>query len=251
MEEYEPHIQNQAVVYAGVDYQAILAEAETEADVIVWDGGNNDTPFYAPDMHIVIVDPHRPGHEISYYPGRENLELAHIVLFNKMDSADPAGVRQVEENVRRTNPAAQIVYARSPIHVTDPDLVRGKRVLVIEDGPTLTHGGMKYGAGILAARQYGAREIVDPRPWLVGSIADTFRKYPDIGTLVPAMGYGDQQMRDLEATIDRVDCDTVVVATPIDLGRVLELRKPSVRVSYELDDYSDPNLEKLLRQRLA
>jgi predicted GTPase len=251
MEEYEPHIQNQAVVYSGVDYAAILAEAETEADVIVWDGGNNDTPFYAPDLHLVIVDPHRPGHEVSYYPGRENLELAHVVLFNKMDSADPANVRLVEDNVRRINPQATLVYARSPIHVTDPDLVRGKRVLVIEDGPTLTHGGMKFGAGVLAARQYGARDIVDPRPWLVGSIADTFRTYPGIGTLVPAMGYGGQQMRDLEATINAVDCDTVVIATPIDLGRVLRLGKPSVRVTYELDDYSEPNLETLLRQRLA
>ena len=251
MEEYEPHLSNRAVVYAGVDYQAILEQAEKEADVIVWDGGNNDTPFFAPDLLITIVDPHRPGHEVSYYPGRENLELAHVVLFNKMDSAKPEDVRRVEENVRTHNPGARVFYANSPIHVDDPSVIRGKRVVVVEDGPTLTHGGMRFGAGILAARKYGAREIVDPRPYLVGTLADTFRRYPEIGTLLPAMGYGDGQMRDLEATINRVDCDAVVVATPIDLKRIIHIEKPAVRVTYELEETSKPGLAELLRERFA
>jgi predicted GTPase len=251
MEEYEPHLSNKAVVFAGVDYQAILEEAQKEADVIVWDGGNNDTPFFAPDLLITLVDPHRPGHELSYYPGRENLELAHVVLFNKMDSAKPEDVKRVEENVRTHNPKARVLYARSPIHVDDPSVIEGKRVVVIEDGPTLTHGGMRFGAGILAAQKYGAREIVDPRPYLVGSLADTFRKYPGIGTLLPAMGYGDEQVRDLEATIDRVDCDAVVVATPIDLQRIVRIRKPAVRVTYELEEMSKPGLADLLRERFA
>jgi predicted GTPase len=251
MEEYEPHIRNQAVVYAGVDYAAILAEAEQEADVVVWDGGNNDTPFFAPTLHITLVDPHRPGHEISHYPGRENLELADVVLFNKIDSAPRENVAAVEENVRRLNPESIWIHASSPIHVQDPEKIRGRRVVVVEDGPTLTHGGMKYGAGMLAARQHDA-EVVDPRPWLVGSIAETFRIYPEIGTLIPAMGYGEQQMRDLEATINAVDCDAVIVATPIDLGRILKLKKPATRVTYELDDSSsEPDLEKVLRARLT
>jgi predicted GTPase len=251
MEEYEPYLDRNAVVYAGVDYAAILAAAEREADVIVWDGGNNDTPFFRPDLHVTVVDPHRPGHELSYYPGRENLELAHVVLFNKMDSADPDNVQRVEANVRAHNPAARILYARSPIHVDAPETIHGKRVVVVEDGPTLTHGGMKFGAGILAAQKFGARTIVDPRPYLVGSLADTFRKYPDIGTLLPAMGYGEAQMRDLEATLARADCDTVVIATPVDLRRVLRIDKPTARVTYELEEMSKPGLADLLRERFG
>jgi predicted GTPase len=252
MEEYEPHIQAGAVVYAGVDYQAILAEAEKEADIIIWDGGNNDTPFLKPDLLITLVDPHRPGHELSHYPGRENLEMADIVLFSKMDSADRSNVEAIEKNVRAHNAGATLVYANSPIHADHPESITGKRVVVVEDGPTLTHGGMKFGAGILAARKHDAAEIVDPRPYLVGSIADTFEKYPDIGTLIPAMGYGDQQVHDLQETLHRVDCDSVIIGTPIDLGRVLKLDKPSVRVTYELDDsLSTPSLADLVRQRMA
>ncbi|MFQ5599967.1 MAG: cyclic 2,3-diphosphoglycerate synthase [Candidatus Krumholzibacteriia bacterium] len=252
MEEYEPHIRNQAIVYAGVDYRAIRDAAQREADVVIWDGGNNDTPFFRPKLHITLVDPHRPGHELSYYPGRENLELADVILFNKMDSASRENVEQIEANIQKHNPRAKRVYARSPIHVERVDHIEGKRVVVVEDGPTVTHGGMKFGAGILAARKYGARETVDPRPYLVGSIAETFRTYPDIGTLIPAMGYGERQMRDLEETINRVECDSVIVATPIDLGRVLQLDKPAVRVTYELDDSaSQPNLEQLLREIFA
>ena len=251
MEEYEPHIQNQAVVFAGVDYEAILREAEKEADVIVWDGGNNDTPFFRPDLHITVVDPHRPGHELSYYPGRENLELAHVILFNKMDSAVPEKTRIVEANVAKHNPAARVFYAKSPIGVSDPAAIRGKRVVVVEDGPTLTHGGMRFGAGILAAQQFGAREIIDPRPYLVGSLVETFAKYPEIGTLLPAMGYGDSQMRDLEATIARCECDTVIVATPINLQRIVRIDKPAVRVTYDLEEMSHPSLADLLRERFA
>jgi predicted GTPase len=251
MEEYEPYIARNAVVYAGIDYQAILAAAEREAEVIVWDGGNNDTPFFHPDLHITLVDPHRPGHELAYYPGRENLELAHVVLFNKMDSADPGKVRQVEANVRQHNPRARMLYANSPIQVDAPEAIRGKRVVVIEDGPTLTHGGMKFGAGILAAEKFGAAAIVDPRPFLVGSLVETFRQYPDIGTLLPAMGYGDAQMRDLEATLERADCDSVIIATPVDLRRVLRITKPSARVTYELEEISRPGLADLLRERFG
>jgi len=252
MEEYEPYVKAGAIIFSGVDYQAILAEAEKEADVIIWDGGNNDTPFLAPDMLVTLVDPHRPGHELSYYPGRENLEMADVVLFSKMDSADKASVAQIEANVRQHNPDATLVQARSPIWVDHPERIRGKRVVVVEDGPTLTHGGMKFGAGILAARAHEAATIVDPRPWLVGSIAETFEKYPDIGTLIPAMGYGAQQVHDLEETLRRVDCDTVIIGTPIDLGRVLKIDKPSVRVTYELDDtLSRPTLADLVRKRFA
>ncbi len=250
MEEYEPHLRNGAVVYAGVDYAAILAAAAAEADVLVWDGGNNDTPFFRPTLHITLVDPHRPGHEVSYYPGRENLELAHVILFNKMDSAPAGNVERIEANIQRVNPRATRLYARSPIGVDHPEWIRGRRVVVIEDGPTLTHGGMKYGAGILAAQAHGAQPV-DPRPYLVGSLADTFRHYPEIGPLIPAMGYGDGQIRDLEATINRVDCDAVIVATPIDLRRIVRLEKPSVRVTYELDDNgSEPTLAQVLRSAL-
>jgi predicted GTPase len=246
MEEYEPHIANGFVVYAGVDYEAILRAAEQEADVILWDGGNNDTPFYKPDLHVTIVDPHRAGHELSYYPGRENFEMADVILFNKMDSADPKDVKLIEENVRRHNPRATVVYANSPLSVARPELIRGKRVLVVEDGPTLTHGGMKFGAGILAARRFGAAEIVDPRPWIVGTIAETFRHYPGIGTLLPAMGYGDQQIKDLQETIERCECDSVVVGTPIDLARVVKIDKPHTRVTYELEETSKPDLAEIV-----
>jgi predicted GTPase len=237
-------------VFAGVDYEAILREAEKEADVILWDGGNNDVPFFRPTVHITVVDPHRAGHELSYYPGRENFTRADVLLFNKMDSADPAGVKVIEANAAEHNPKATRVYARSPVTVEKPELVRGARVLVIEDGPTLTHGGMKFGAGILAARQCGAAEIIDPRPYLVGSLRETFEHYPEIGTLLPAMGYGDAQMADLAATIERCPCDAVIVGTPIDLARVITLAKPYTRVTYELEETSKPDLETILRERL-
>lgn len=246
MEEYEPHIRAGFVVYAGVDYEAILRDAEKEADVILWDGGNNDISFYKPDLYVTLVDPHRAGHEVDYYPGRENLELADVVLFNKMDSADPAGVKVVEANVRAHNPDATVVYANSPVTVDDPSVIEGKRVLVVEDGPTLTHGGMTYGAGTIAARKHGAAEIVDPRPYLVGSLKETFAHYPEIGVLLPAMGYGGKQVEDLRATIDACDCDGVVIGTPIDLGRVITIGKPHTRVTYELEETSSPGLEEAI-----
>ena len=246
MEEYEPHINTGVVVYAGVDYADILAEAEKEADVILWDGGNNDPSFYKPDVLITLVDPHRPGHEASYYPGETNLRMADCILVNKVDSAEAAGVDAVRASARRLNPGAVLLEAASPISVDDPSLIQGKRVLVVEDGPTLTHGEMKYGAGIVAARKYGAAEVVDPRPWVVDSIAETFQKYPGIGTLLPAMGYGEAQVRDLEKSIRSVDCDTVVIATPIDLGRILKIDKPSVRVRYDLQVIGKPDLSDVL-----
>lgn len=233
MEEYEPHIQAGSVVYAGVDYEAILRAAETEADVILWDGGNNDLPFFKPDLHITVVDPHRPSHEIDYYPGSQNLGLADVIIFNKMDSAPPEGVTVVERNAKARNPGAKWVYADSPVEVDHPERVAGKRVLVVEDGPTLTHGGMKYGAGVVASLALGAT-LVDPRPYTTGSITETFAKYPGIGTLLPAMGYSHQQIADLEATISATPCDTVVIGTPIDLGRLIRLDKPSARVGYSL-----------------
>ena len=236
MEEYEPHIANGAVVYAGVDYGAILAEAEKEADVILWDGGNNDTPFYRPDLWITVADPHRPGHELNYFPGTENFTRADLILINKVDTAEEANTQVVEENARRLNPAATVVRAASPVSVSDPSAIAGKRVLVVEDGPTLTHGEMQYGAGTVAARKWGAAECVDPRPWAVGEIAETFERYPDIGALLPAMGYGDGQMRDLAQTIAATECDLVLIGTPIDLARVIEIEKPNMRVSYDLDE---------------
>ena len=251
MEEYELHIATGTILYAGVDYEAILREAEKEADVILWDGGNNDIPFFRSDLQIVLVDPHRPGHEMTYYPGRTNVEMADVILFNKMDSASPEGVKIVEANVAKLNPEAQVVYANSPITAADPSIITGKRVLVIEDGPTLTHGGMKYGAGTLAALQHGAAELVDPRPFAVGEIKATFEKYPDTGTLLPAMGYGDAQMQDLKETIARCDCDSVVIGTPIDLGRVIHIDKPHTRVRYELEVTSSPSLEEILRERFS
>ncbi|HET9221022.1 MAG TPA: cyclic 2,3-diphosphoglycerate synthase, partial [Roseiflexaceae bacterium] len=234
MEEYEPHIVSGSVVYAGADYAAILRAAEREADVIVWDGGNNDLPFYRPDLTITVADPHRPGDELSYYPGATNLRMADVVIINKIDSAPPADVRVVRANIRRVNPEATIIEAASPPQVENPALIRGKRVLVIEDGPTVTHGGMAYGVGTIAALEYGATEIVDPRPYAVGSIAETFSAYPNTGALLPAMGYGAAQVHDLEETIRRVPCDAVVIGTPIDLRRVVAIEQPSVRVTYDL-----------------
>ncbi len=233
-EEYEPHIANGIVVYAGVDYGAILAEAEKEADVIVWDGGNNDTPFYKPDLWICVADPHRPGHELQYFPGTVNFQRANLILVGKVGYADEANIQLIVDNAQRVNPTAEIIFRESPLDVPDPDAIANKRVLVIEDGPTTTHGGMPFGAGILAATEHGASEFVDPRPWAVGEIAETFEKYPDIGDLLPAMGYGDQQIKDLEVTVNGVDCDLVLVATPIDLTRLIEIDKPSMRIGYSL-----------------
>ena len=246
MEEYEPHIVEGTIIYAGVDYEAILRQAEKEADVIVWDGGNNDTSFYKPDLTITVVDPHRPGHEISYYPGATNVRLADVIVVNKVDSATREGIDTVVAHVQALNPGATIVYAASPITVEDPAIIAGKRVLVIEDGPTLTHGEMKYGAGVLAARQFGAAEIIDPRPYAVGTIAATFKKYPATGALLPAMGYGQEQMNDLQATIEQVPCDAVVIGTPIDLRRVITITKPSVRVTYTLQETTKPDLGDIL-----
>lgn len=236
MEEYEPHIRNGAIVYAGVDYGAILSDAEKEADVILWDGGNNDTPFYKPDLWITVADPHRPGHELTYFPGRANFERADLILINKVDTAEGDSVEQIESNASSLNPSAQVLRANSPVSVDDPDTIKGKRVLVVEDGPTLTHGEMKYGAGIVAAKKWGAAEIVDPRAYAVGEIEDTYRKYPDIGTLLPAMGYGDKQRADLQQTIAACPCDLVLVATPIDLARIIEIERPNMRVRYDLDE---------------
>jgi predicted GTPase len=236
MEEYEPHLRNGAVVYAGIDYGAILASAEKEADVIVWDGGNNDTPFYRPDLWIAVADPHRAGHELRYFPGRVNFERADVILINKVDTAPPGGVEEIRKNARQLNPEALVVEARSPVTVDHPEQIRGKRVLVVEDGPTLTHGEMKYGAGIVAARKWGAAAIVDPRPYAVGEIADTFAAYPGIGPLLPAMGYGDAQVADLQRTIAATPSDLVLVATPIDLARVVDIGRPHLRVRYELDE---------------
>src|SRR5512139_43422 len=241
-EEYEPHIVAGGVIYSGVDYGAILAEAEKEADVILWDGGNNDLPFYRADLEIVVADPLRPGHERTYHPGEANLRRAHVVVINKIDSAGPEGIEAVRRSIRELNPAAVVVDAASPLSVDGAEQIRGKRVLAVEDGPTLTHGEMKYGAGVLAAIRHGAAEIVDPRPYTVGTITKTFESYPGIGTLLPAMGYGGEQVRDLEATIARTPCDVVLVATPIDLRRIAEIRKPALRVRYELQEIGKPDL---------
>jgi predicted GTPase len=248
-EEYEPHLDRGVVVYAGVDYEAILREAEQEADMVVWDGGNNDLPFYKPDLHIVVADPHRAGHELAYYPGESNLRAADVVVLNKVDTADLANITLVRENVRKVNPEAVIVEAASPIFVDDPRAIRGKRVLVVEDGPTLTHGEMAYGAGVVAARRYGAAEIIDPRPYAVGSIAETYEKYPTTGAVLPAMGYGDRQIRELEETINGTPCDLVIVGTPIDLRRLVKIKCPAERVRYELQVIGQPTLEDVLRSR--
>ena len=245
-EEYEPHLDRGTVVYAGVDYAAILAEAEREADVLLWDGGNNDLPFFRPDLEIVVADPHRPGHELRYWPGEANVRRAHVLVINKVSTAEPAGVAEVRKNLQILNPRATIVEADSPVHLSEPDAVRGRRVLVIEDGPTLTHGDMAYGAGVIAARQFGAAEIVDPRPYAVGSIAQTFRKYPGTGPVLPAMGYGDAQIRDLEATVRATPCDVVVIGTPIDLRRLIAFDRPAVRVTSDLAERGRPDLADLL-----
>ena len=245
-EEYEPHITAGNLVYAGVDYAVILREAQKEADVIVWDGGNNDLPFYKPDLHITVADPHRPGHERRYYPGETNLRMADVIVINKIRTASAEGLAEVKRNINELNPDAIVIQADSPIFVDDPSLIRGKRVLVIEDGPTVTHGEMRYGAGIVAAKTYEAAEIVDPRPFARGSIAQTFEKYPHVEGLLPAMGYGAKQIAELEATINDTPCDTVVIGTPIDLRRVCTITKPSVRVRYELQEIGSPNLATVL-----
>jgi predicted GTPase len=250
-EEYEPHIDNGVLVFAGVDYEKIVRAAEKEVDIILWDGGNNDLPFYVPDYQIVVADPHRPGHESTYYPGETNVRLADVFVINKVDTADPDKVLAVRENLYRLNPTAIQVEAASPLFVDDPSAIRGKRVLVVEDGPTLTHGEMAYGAGYVAARRFGAAEIVDPRPFAVKSIAATYKKYPKTGPILPAMGYGDAQMRDLEATINNSDVDLVVVGTPIDLTRVIKLTKPFQRVRYELQELGVPTLTDLLTQKFG
>jgi predicted GTPase len=250
-EEYEPHIDRGLVVYAGVDYERILHQAEEEADVVVWDGGNNDLPFYRPDLHIVVVDPHRPGHELHYHPGEANLRAADVVVINKVDTANFEGVVQVRESAYTVNPQAVVVEAASPIFVEDPEKIWGKRVLVVEDGPTLTHGEMAYGAGVVAAQRFGAAELVDPRPYAVRSIATAFERYPHVGPLLPAMGYGDEQMQDLEETINRAKCDLVLVATPIDLRRLIDIRHPVDRVRYELQVIGQPTLEGILSQRFG
>ncbi len=246
MEEYEPHIAAGCVVYAGVDYEAILREAEQEADVILWDGGNNDTSFFKSDFHIVVADPHRPGHEIKYYPGETNVRLADVVIINKVVEAEYDDILTVRENIRTVNPHCAIIDSASPLIVDFPERISGKRVLCIEDGPTLTHGGMKYGAAVIAALRYGAAEIVDPRPWLAGKIAETFATYPEIGALLPAMGYGEEQMTDLQKTVAAVECDSVVIGTPIDLSRIINIKKDSVRVRYELHEIGEPDLAQLL-----
>lgn len=253
MEEYEPHISQGNVIYAGVDYEAILREAEKEADVIIWDGGNNDLPFYKSDLVITVVDPHRPGHELNYYPGFTNLLIADVVVINKVESADQKNVNAVRENIKKYNPEALIVEAASPISLekkSDEKLIRGKKVLVIEDGPTLTHGEMKYGAGTLAAQKFGAKEITDPRKYAVKTIKDTYSKYPAIGNLLPAMGYGNKQIKDLEDTINKVPCDCVIIGTPIDLRRLIKFKKPAVRVNYDLQEIGKPDLSEIISRML-
>ena len=250
MEEYEPHIVRGNVIYSGVDYEAILRSAENDpdgCDVVVWDGGNNDFPFYKPDLNITIVDPHRPGDELKYYPGEVTLRLADVVVINKMDSASPEGIHIVRENIDKVAPHAIVIDGASPIRVDDPSVIKGKKVLVIEDGPTLTHGGMKIGAGTVAAKKYGAAELVDPRPFTVGKLSETFKIYPNIGKLLPAMGYSEQQLKDLEETINKTDCDSVIIGTPIDLSRIIKIDKPKTRVYYDLQEIGDPNLKQVIQ----
>jgi predicted GTPase len=246
MEEYEPHIVNGTIIYAGVDYAAILEQAEKEADIILWDGGNNDMPFYKPDLNIVVADPLRVGNELSYYPSEANLRMADVVIINKIDSADPGDVHELRENIRSVNKNVRIVEAASPVIVERSEQIMGKRVLVVEDGPTLTHGEMQFGAGTVAAMKFGAAELIDPRPWAVGKIKETFEIYPEIGTLLPAMGYGEKQIKDLTTTIDKTPCDLVIIGTPIDLKRVAKFKKPSVRVQYELQEIGEPSLKTIL-----
>jgi predicted GTPase len=250
-EEYEPHIRVGTVVYAGVDYEAILRQAEKEADIILWDGGNNDTSFYVSDLEIVVADPHRPGHELSYYPGEANIRRADVVVINKVDTAEPHNIAVVRENVRKSNPKARVLETACRVSVASPEVIKGRRVLVVEDGPTLTHGEMSYGAGVVAARQCGAAELVDPRPYAVGSIRGTYERYPHMTTLLPAMGYGSIQRHELEETINRVDCDLVLVATPVNLTSILKINKPSVRVSYEAEELTKPGLVEILTEFTA
>jgi predicted GTPase len=254
MEEYEPHVVRGNVIYAGVDYEAILRKAENDpdgCDVILWDGGNNDFSFYKPDLTVTVVDPHRPGHEMSYYPGEVNLRMADVVVINKIDSADGAGIETVRKNIRKANPLAIVIDGASPIRIENPELITGKRVLVVEDGPTLTHGEMKIGAGMVAAIKYGASEIVDPRPYAVGKLAETFAQYPEIGVLLPAMGYGKEQIRDLEKTIEATPCDTVIIGTPIDLSRIVTISKAVTRVHYDLQEIGSPDFNEVLDAFLA
>ncbi len=249
MEEYEPHVVRGNVIYAGVDYEAIVREAEKDpngCDVILWDGGNNDFPFYESDLHVTVIDPHRPGHELTYYPGNVTLRIADVVVINKMDSADAEGIEIVRRNIASENPDAIVVDAASTLDVDDPTVIRGKRVLVVEDGPTLTHGNMKIGAGVVAAQKFGAAGLVDARPYTVGRLSETFEMYPDIGTVLPAMGYGEQQLKDMEATINKTECDAVVIGTPIDLNRIIKIKKPNTRVYYNLQEIGRPDLTMVL-----
>ncbi len=249
MEEYEPHVARGNVIYAGVDYEVILRAAEKDqggCDVILWEGGNNDFPFYTSDLHVTVVDPHRPGHELAYYPGEVSLRIADVVVINKMDSADPAGIETVRKNIASVNPEAVVIDAVSTLDMEDPSVVKGKRVLVVEDGPTLTHGEMKIGAGTVAAQKFGAAALVDPRPFTVGRLSETFELYPEIGTLLPATGYGDEQLRDLETTINNTECDAVIIGTPIDLNRIIKIKKPSTRVYYNLQEIGRPDLAGVL-----
>jgi predicted GTPase len=248
-EEYEPHIDNGIVVYAGVDYERILRQAEQEVDIVLWDGGNNDLPFYSPDLHIVVADPHRPGHELTYHPGEANARSADVLVINKVDTAVPEDVMAVRENLHRLNPSATVIEAASPLFVEDPMAIRGKRVLVVEDGPTLTHGEMAYGAGWVAARRFGAAEIVDPRPFAVGTILQTYQNYPTTGAILPAMGYGDDMVAELEQTINNADVDLVIIGTPIDLAGLLKINKPSQRVRYELQEIGQPTLTDILQMK--
>jgi predicted GTPase len=246
MEEYEPHIEQGTVVYAGVDYEAILRKAEGEADIVIWDGGNNDLPFFKPDVHITLVDPHRPGHEVTFYPGESNLILANIVIISKEETADVENVNIVKDNIKKTNPKAAVIDASLNITVEDSEIIKGRKVLAVEDGPTVTHGGMAYGAAVIAAQKHGSAAIVDPRPFAVGSIKETFKKYPDIGNLLPAMGYDQKQILELEETINRTDCDTVIIGTPIDLSKRIKINKPVVRAKYEFQEISKPGLKDMI-----
>ena len=251
MEEYEPHVVRGNVIYAGVDYEAILRKAEQDpegCDVILWDGGNNDFSFYQPDLTIGVTDPHRAGHELSYYPGEVVLRTSDVVIINKIDTASPEGIQTVRENIAKVNPEAVVIDGASPIRVEHPEIIRGKRVLVVEDGPTLTHGEMKIGAGVVAARKYGAASLIDPRPYTVGRLTETFEIYPGIGTLLPAMGYGEEQLRDLETTINNTECDAVVIGTPIDLNRLIRIEKPNTRVFYDLQEIGEPTLDDVLTE---
>jgi predicted GTPase len=250
-EEYEPHLDRGIIVYAGVDYEAILRQAENEADVVVWDGGNNDLPFFQPTLHLVVVDPHRPGHELAYHPGEANLRMANVVIINKIDTADAADIAQVRQNIQTAAPQALVIDAASPITVDNPAAIRGQRVLVVEDGPTLTHGEMAYGAGVVAAQRFGAAEIIDPRPYAVGSIVETYAKYPTTGAVLPAMGYGETQMKELEQSINATLCDLVIIGTPIDLGRLLKIEHPHQRVRYELQEIGQPTLTEILTQQFT